>query len=149
MTFFHVAHALQLVGLALGAHVMRLDVKRTKLGASDDVSAGFGGAARALLEAAGAPTMRMTNLYNVQYIMWAGIGSPPQEFQVQLDTGSSDFWVPSQAVATAWNRDREPPQFFHRGFDQDESSTFTTNGGTAVVRYGDGSNEIDLLIGND
>ncbi|KAM4816259.1 gastricsin [Urocitellus parryii] len=60
------------------------------------------------------------------------IGTPPQNFLVLFDTGSSNLWVPSvycqsQACTT------------HPRFNPSESSTFSTNGQTFSLQYGSGS----------
>nr|XP_040137952.1 gastricsin-like [Ictidomys tridecemlineatus] len=60
------------------------------------------------------------------------IGTPPQNFLVLFDTGSSNLWVPSvycqsQACTT------------HPRFNPSESSTFSTNGQTFSLQYGTGS----------
>ncbi|KAM9234749.1 gastricsin isoform 2-T4 [Dugong dugon] len=60
------------------------------------------------------------------------IGTPPQNFLVLFDTGSSNLWVPSvycqsQACTS------------HPRFNPSESSTFSTNGQTFSVQYGSGS----------
>jgi Eukaryotic aspartyl protease len=55
-----------------------------------------------------------TQVYNVQYdllyLVNASIGTPPQNFQLQLDTGSSDIWIPwanSQPCAGRGHRCKE------------------------------------------
>ncbi|XP_071470041.1 gastricsin-like [Marmota flaviventris] len=60
------------------------------------------------------------------------IGTPPQNFLVLFDTGSSNLWVPSvycqsQACTT------------HPRFNPSMSSTFSTNGQTFSLQYGSGS----------
>jgi hypothetical protein len=41
------------------------------------------------------------NLGNAQYLYYvnASVGTPPQELQLQIDTGSSDTWVPYSGAA--------------------------------------------------
>ncbi|XP_011799230.1 PREDICTED: gastricsin isoform X2 [Colobus angolensis palliatus] len=60
------------------------------------------------------------------------IGTPPQNFLVLFDTGSSNLWVPSvycqsQACTS------------HSRFNPSESSTYSTNGQTFSLQYGSGS----------
>uniref|UniRef100_A0A8C3VX62 Gastricsin n=1 Tax=Catagonus wagneri TaxID=51154 RepID=A0A8C3VX62_9CETA len=60
------------------------------------------------------------------------IGTPPQNFLVLFDTGSSNLWVPSvycqsQACTT------------HARFDPSKSSTYSTDGQTFSLQYGSGS----------
>ncbi|KAF9978927.1 hypothetical protein BGZ73_008432 [Actinomortierella ambigua] len=61
-----------------------------------------------------------------------GIGTPAQNFSIVLDTGSSDFWVPSTACTTivciGLNR-----------FSANRSSTYREEGKALDAKYGDGS----------
>ncbi|XP_026511069.1 gastricsin-like [Terrapene carolina triunguis] len=60
------------------------------------------------------------------------IGTPPQNFLVLFDTGSSNLWVPSvycqsQACSN------------HARFNPSQSSTYSSNGQTFSLQYGSGS----------
>nr|Q9GMY4.1 RecName: Full=Gastricsin; AltName: Full=Pepsinogen C; Flags: Precursor [Sorex unguiculatus]BAB11754.1 pepsinogen C [Sorex unguiculatus] len=60
------------------------------------------------------------------------IGTPPQNFLVLFDTGSSNLWVPSvycQSQACTG----------HARFNPSKSSTYSTNGQTFSLQYGSGS----------
>ncbi|XP_004710817.1 gastricsin [Echinops telfairi] len=60
------------------------------------------------------------------------IGTPPQNFLVLFDTGSSNLWVPSvycQSQACTG----------HKRFNPSQSSTYSTNGQTFSLQYGSGS----------
>ncbi|KAI8149028.1 aspartic peptidase domain-containing protein [Fennellomyces sp. T-0311] len=75
-----------------------------------------------------------TKLYNdqgSQYLVQVGIGTPPQNFTVTLDTGSADLWVPSSKCPQS-----ECP---YGGFQESASSTFNGNGENFGIQYGIGS----------
>ncbi|XP_062953883.1 gastricsin [Cynocephalus volans] len=60
------------------------------------------------------------------------IGTPPQNFLVLFDTGSSNLWVPSiYCQSQACNS--------HSRFNPSQSSTYSTNGQTFSLQYGSGS----------
>ncbi|KAI9488758.1 aspartic peptidase domain-containing protein [Zychaea mexicana] len=75
-----------------------------------------------------------TELYNdqgSQYLVEVGIGTPPQNFTVTLDTGSADLWVPSSECSQS-----ECP---YGGFQESASSTFQGGGEDFGIQYGIGS----------
>lgn len=63
-----------------------------------------------------------------------GLGSPPQNFKVVFDTGSSNLWVPGSKCSSI-------ACFFHSKFDPEQSQTYRANGTKFAIRYGSGAVE--------
>ncbi|CAO0801695.1 unnamed protein product [Mucor circinelloides] len=74
------------------------------------------------------------SLYNAngkEYLIEIGIGSPPQFFNVTLDTGSADFWVPAQTCPTSMCP--------HARFNHQKSTSFKPLSQQLDISYGVGS----------
>ncbi|NXH74342.1 PEPC protein, partial [Hydrobates tethys] len=68
------------------------------------------------------------------------MGTPPQNFLVLFDTGSSTLWVPSTYC-------QSPACYNHAKFNPNKSSTFTSNGQSYNVSYGSGT--VTVVLGYD
>ncbi|XP_074046429.1 pepsin B [Macrotis lagotis] len=82
----------------------------------------------------------ITNYLDSFYFGEISIGTPPQNFLVLFDTGSSNLWVPSTYCQTQACSN-------HRRFSPARSSTFSAGGQTYTLSYGSGS--LTVLLGYD
>ncbi|WCJ26831.1 Aspartic proteinase [Euphorbia peplus] len=66
---------------------------------------------------------------DAQYYGEISIGSPPQNFTVVFDTGSSNLWIPSAKCYFSL------PCYFHSRYKSGQSSTYVKNGTSCEIDY--------------
>ncbi|GAB1285406.1 Cathepsin E [Apodemus speciosus] len=82
----------------------------------------------------------LINYLDMEYFGTISIGTPPQNFTVIFDTGSSNLWVPSVYCTS-------PACKSHPVFHPSQSSTYTEVGNHFSIQYGTGS--LTGIIGAD
>ncbi|XP_069315675.1 cathepsin E isoform X2 [Eulemur rufifrons] len=82
----------------------------------------------------------LVNYLDMEYFGTISIGSPPQNFTVIFDTGSSNLWVPSVYCTS-------PACKTHAKFYPSQSDTYSQQGQHFSIQYGTGS--LSGIIGAD
>lgn len=78
--------------------------------------------------------LHLTDINNSQYVGRITVGTPPQDFDVIFDTGSSNLWINSVKCADEACK-------MHRQFDNDQSDTYKEKGIDMSVQFGTGKIE--------
>jgi len=74
--------------------------------------------------------IKINDFSNAQYYGQATIGTPPQNFNVIFDTGSSNLWVPNSKVGLRG--------LLKNKYKSSKSSTYVKNGTIFKIQYGSG-----------
>jgi len=77
-------------------------------------------------------SIQLTDVENMYYYGSVSVGTPPQSFTVNFDTGSSDFWLPSVSCVTC---NSQPST---NTYSSSASSTYMPNGSAFGIQYGSG-----------
>ncbi|XP_043640943.1 lysosomal aspartic protease [Drosophila teissieri] len=79
-------------------------------------------------------TQELANGFNTEYTIRVCIGTPPQCFNLEFDTGSSDLWVPSVKCLSTNEACQE-----HNKYNSSASSSYVKDGKGFSLAYGTGS----------
>lgn len=82
----------------------------------------------------------IADMSDAQYFIQVTLGTPPQEFTVVPDTGSSNLWIYAENCNAI-------PCWYHPRFDASKSTSYKKNGEDFIIQYGSGG--INGTVGED
>ncbi|KZO96669.1 acid protease [Calocera viscosa TUFC12733] len=82
------------------------------------------------------------------YVATVSLGTPPADYLILMDSGSSDFWVGAEGCQTLASEGGGACAANHKTLGTDSSSTFQNTGTAFAVTYGSGSVSGTIITDN-
>jgi len=129
-----VVFLIALLFLQACAEVKRIGLEKNKDGLTREAIGRIGRNLRLKYSVNAADPIPLIDTEDAQYYGPITLGTPPQDFKVVFDTGSSNLWVPSsKCPLTVVACD------LHSKYYSAKSSTYVANGTSFSIQYGSGS----------
>jgi hypothetical protein len=94
---------------------------------------------KAMQQARASGSDQLIDWYDNFYLSNITLGTPPQQFTIVPDTGSSNLWVIDSTCITQACRGQPTSGWTKRRFDRSQSSSYVEDGRDFSIQYGSGS----------